>query len=125
MYATLFFIKMSYLRILIKEGKVIIRSTSRIDGKLWKNVYLRKLQFLIDNTIKAMFIVPIKTCMHWKYEKTLVWLLYYGRKVKYKRCLIWIIISGTVYVYEDWFVFKITGLFFKELLIGDQNNPEI
>lgn len=64
MYATLFFIKMSYLHILIKEGKVIIRSTSRIDGKLWKNVYLRKLQFLIDNTIKAMFIVPIKTCMH-------------------------------------------------------------
>lgn len=59
-----FFIKMSYLRILIKEGKVIIRSTSKIDGQLWKNVYLREVQFLIDNTIKAMFIVPIKTRMH-------------------------------------------------------------
>lgn len=59
-----FFIKMSYLRILIKEGKVIIRSTSKIDGQLWKNVYLREVQFLIDNTIKTMFIVPIKTRMH-------------------------------------------------------------
>lgn len=60
----LFLIKMSYLRILIKEGKVIIRSTSKIDGQLWKNVYLREVQFLIDNTIKTMFIVPIKTRMH-------------------------------------------------------------
>lgn len=59
-----FFIKMSYLRILIKEGKVIIRSTSKIDGQLWKNVYLREVQFLIDNTIKTMFTVPIKTRMH-------------------------------------------------------------
>lgn len=55
---------MSYLRILIKEGKVIIRSTSKIDGQLWKNVYLSVVQFLINNTIKTMFIVPIKTRMH-------------------------------------------------------------